>query len=416
MSLIPLTAFPRFSSVAPAPRVNFQPPPLMGRARDENKPVTCFRVQPVRTWSGRSAEAPRFGKFQLRSASLFADALPIAWTVKGLFPERGLGLVYGAPGAGKSFLMLDVACAIAQGNNWLGRKTRRAPVVYLCLEGERGFAQRILAWEHANGKRAPELLMVIADSFHLHNSDDTVALSQAIVRWVKTLPSGLACPVVIVDTLNRAMPGCEENGSADMGRSLEGCAVLQKATGGLVLLVHHSGKDTDKGPRGHSSLQAAADASIFVGRNAKGRFWESKKVKDGTDDIHGAFDLIQVSLGQDDDGDPVTSCVIQELETCPLEKEATGLSAPLKLALSTLRDAVGPMGLSVDAQLDLGSWRSLFYTACPASSDSGKRNAFVRARKDLLEAGFIVESGQAITITATGLAQINSLAKEDATS
>ena len=297
MSLIPLTAFPRFSSVAPAPRVKFQPPPLMSLAREITKPVTCFRVQSARAWGDRSTEAPRLGKFQLRSASLFADVFPISWTVKGLLPERGLGLVYGAPGAGKSFLLLNVACAIAEGCNWLGRKTRRAPVVYLCLEGERGFAQRILAWEHANGKRAPELLMVTVDSFHLHNADDTAALSQTIVRWVKKLPAGLASPVVIVDTLNRAMPGSEENGSADMGRSLEGCAILQKATGGLVLLVHHSGKDTDKGPRGHSSLLAAADVSILVGRNTKGRFWESKKMKDGTDDIHGAFDLVQVSLG-----------------------------------------------------------------------------------------------------------------------
>lgn len=47
--------------------------------------------------------------------------------------------------------------------------------------------------------------------------------------------------VVIVDTLNRAAPGLDENSSQDMGRILAGMKRLQGITGGLVLVVHHTG-------------------------------------------------------------------------------------------------------------------------------------------------------------------------------
>jgi len=416
MSFIPLTTLPRFSSITQAPHVKYSFGKTHSLGRDKPGPSTCFRSKTVRPGNGIATDAQKTSRFFLRDATQFADVSPVPWAVKGILRERGLGLVYGAPGAGKSFLLLDIACAVAEGLPWFGRKTRRAPVVYLCLEGAGGFAQRVLAWERANGKKAPELLKVVTEDFHLHSAEDTAQLSRSVLSWVKSLPVDLGKPVVIVDTLNRAMPGSDENGSADMGLSLQGCAELQKACGGLVLLVHHSGKDATKGPRGHSSLLGALDTSIVLWRSAKGRHWKSEKVKDGKDDILGAFELIQVPLGQDDDGDEVTSCVVQAQTPCPAETDISGVSDSLKLALTTLEDAADDVGLSVDAQVSLASWRAFFYEACPAPSDSGKRNAFARARKELQEEGFTIESGQAISITVQGLAQINSLTDSDSDS
>lgn len=416
MSFVPLTTLPRFSSHAPAPRIEFSIGAALTRGFDRPTTVTCFRTKSARPWIGRTTDALISSRFQLQTAAQFADVSPAAWTVKGILPESGLGVIYGPPGAGKSFLLLDVACAIAEGRPWFGRSTRRAPVVYLCLEGSGGFAQRVKAWQHANGRPAPELLKIVPESLHLHHEEDVAELSRTVMAWVKSLPVGLARPVLIVDTLNRAMPGSDENGSADMGRSLQGCAELQRALGGLVVLVHHSGKDADRGPRGHTSLLAAADVSVLVGRNSKGRYWESKKVKDGSDDVQGAFELMQVPLGQDDDGDPVTSCVVQEDVARPPEKDAAHLSDSLKMALTTLSDSAGGARLESLAQVGLESWRELFYAACPAASSSGKRNAFDRARKVLKEAGFTTEDAQTVTITGEGLNQIKSLAGTDCSS
>lgn len=415
MSFVPLTTLPRFSSRLPAPRIEFSIGAALTRGFDRTTTVTCFRAKSARPWIGRTADAHISSRFQLQSAAQFADVPPAAWTVKGLLPESGLGVVYGPPGAGKSFLLLDVACAIAEGTPWFGRTTRRAPVVYLCLEGSGGFAQRVNAWQRANGRPAPELLKIVPESLHLHHEEDVAELSRTVMAWVKSLPVGLGRPVLIVDTLNRAMPGSDENGSADMGRSLQGCAELQRALGGLVVLVHHSGKDADRGPRGHTSLLAAADVSVLVGRNSKGRYWESKKVKDGSDDVQGAFELMQVPLGQGDD-DPVTSCVVQAETPRPPEKDGAHLPDSLKMALTTLRDSAGGACLEALAQVGLESWRELFYAACPAASSSGKRNAFDRARKVLKKAGFTTEDAQTVSITVEGRTQINSLAGTDCSS
>src|SRR5690606_31022552 len=83
--------------------------------------------------------------------------------------------------------------------------------------------------------------------------------------------------VVIIDTLNRAAPGMDENSSVDMGHAIHAAKLIQQGLGGLVLLVHHSGKDAAKGMRGHSSLYAALDAASEVKRSGPDRVWSLAK-------------------------------------------------------------------------------------------------------------------------------------------
>ena len=78
-----------------------------------------------------------------------------------------------------------------------------------------------------------------------------------------------------------------------------------------MVLVHHTGKDANKGLRGHSSLFAALDAAIEVSRPGERREWTLAKSKDGQDGGTHAFKLRVVELGTDDEGEPVTSCVVE---------------------------------------------------------------------------------------------------------
>jgi hypothetical protein len=116
--------------------------------------------------------------------------------------------------------------------------------------------------------------------------------------------------VVFLDTLNRAAPTADENSSKDMGEILEAAKQLQSLTGGLVVLVHHTGKDATKGLRGHSSLFAAMDAAVEVWRDGDRREWKVAKAKDGQDGDAHPFKLQIETLGIDDHGDPITSCVV----------------------------------------------------------------------------------------------------------
>ena len=197
-------------------------------------------------------------------------------------------------------LATDLAFHIGSGSDWFDHRTAACPVTYVMLEGEGALQTRMEAWEKFNNRTVPTNFRAIMEPFHL-------ADPQQVEELAVQLPKG---GVVIIDTLNRAMPGLDENSSADMGRSLTGLKRLQEATEGLVLLVHHTGKDPSKGLRGHSSLHAALDGAIEVERTTNGRMWSAAKVKDGEDGQAVPFKLHVLQLGTDRDGDAVTSCAV----------------------------------------------------------------------------------------------------------
>jgi hypothetical protein len=143
-------------------------------------------------------------------------------------------------------------------------------------------------------------MSMVMQPFYITKPDDVVELAAVV-------PYG---SVVIVDTLNRAAPTSDENSSKDMGEILEACKNLQALMGGLVVLVHHTGKDSTRGARGHSSFFAALDGAIEVERTATERAWSVAKAKDGQDGKRVCFDLKRHLLGLDADGDEVTSCTV----------------------------------------------------------------------------------------------------------
>ncbi len=245
-------------------------------------------------------ELPDPTRYKLLDSDDIRALPPLVWCVKGIFPTTGLAAIYGPSASGKSFLALDIAVKIAEGSPWFGFRTTATPVVYLYLEGESGIKSRAAALEIDTGRPLPPLMKMVMQSFHFNEGPDVMDLAAVV-------PHGA---VVIVDTLNRAAPTTDENSSKDMGIILEAAKRLQTQTGGLVVLVHHTGKDIGKGMRGHSSLFAALDGSIEVTRKGDSRAWHTAKVKDGDDDKGFAFKLKRHILGMDPDGDEVSSCTV----------------------------------------------------------------------------------------------------------
>ena len=239
-------------------------------------------------------------RYKLLSAADLRDLPPLAWRVRGVLPAVGLAALYGPSASGKSFLAFDMAAAIAEGRRWFDCRVNAAPVVYAALEGEAGFKLRAQAWETSRGRALPDALHLMLQPFKLTDSLDVVDLAAVV-------PAGA---VVVLDTLNRAAPTADENSSRDMGEILESAKTLQTLTGGLVLLVHHTGKNAAAGLRGHSSLFAAMDAAIEVSRDGDRREWKVAKSKDGQDGEAHPFKLQIETLGVEETGEAITSCVV----------------------------------------------------------------------------------------------------------
>lgn len=256
-------------------------------------------------------------RFKLLTCDQLRDLPPLAWRVRGVLPARGLAAIAGPSGSGKSFLAFDMAAAIAGGWRWFGQRVEAAPVVYAALEGEAGYKLRAQAWEAHHCKALPDGLRLMLDTFKLTEAQDVDDLASVV-------PAGA---VVIIDTLNRAAPESDENSSRDMGLILEAAKRLQALTGGLVVLVHHTGKDESKGLRGHSSLFAALDAVVTVSRDGDRREWKMGKSKDGADGDAHTFKLQGETLGFDEHGDPLTSCVVMPTNEPPKEPKGKRMGA-----------------------------------------------------------------------------------------
>ena len=325
------------------------------------------------------------GAFPVLEAADLLGMPPVRTVIPGVLPESGLAALYGAPGCGKSFLALDAAAAIAAGRDWFGRRTLPRPVTIVALEGAAGLAQRVRAYAARHGA-PPAALRFVARGFSLH---DEMAVRE-LADSIRT--AGGTDGVVFIDTLNRALAGADENDSRDMGRALAGAALLRDLLGGLVVLIHHSGKDATRGLRGHSSLLAALDAAIEVSRDGDARSWLVSKAKDGADGAAQAFRLDVVDLGIDADGAPVSSCVVEPAESMT-PKQGARLSDISQIALRALKDlcadtpdrteptSVHPAGLP---RVLVADWRERFrrergVDASDARALDTSRQAFQRA-------------------------------------
>lgn len=245
-------------------------------------------------------------KFTLYRASDLHELPDTSWLIEDILPRHGVSGMYGPSGTGKSFLALDMSASIGSGLPWFGHVTRQGRVIYVALEGQVAFHRRVQAWAKYREVEFPENVIFEFKPFALNKLDDAQSLGELINTCG-------GADLIIIDTLNKAAPGADENSSSDMSEILAGASVLHALTGAMVLLVHHPGKDLSRGLRGHSSLHAALDAVVEVGRDGNRRWWRISKSKDGLDGIGYAFDLKVVDLGMTNSGKAITSCAVVEV-------------------------------------------------------------------------------------------------------
>src|SRR5262245_58944472 len=92
---------------------------------------------------GTAAGKQRFTLIPFNDITVGSDR---AYLVKGIIPYGGLVVVWGPPKCGKSFWTFDLMMHVALGRDYRGHRVQQGPVIYLALEGGRGFQARIEAF------------------------------------------------------------------------------------------------------------------------------------------------------------------------------------------------------------------------------------------------------------------------------
>ncbi|MBB5503272.1 AAA family ATPase [Paraburkholderia sp. MM5384-R2] len=244
-------------------------------------------------------------RYPMLSADELLNAALLKWLIRGVIPAASFVALFGPSGSGKSFIALDICAAIANGDDWFRKRVERVPVTYCALEGAPGMSKRARALAKQQRRPLPANLRFVTQAVELQKQKDVRDLADAVIA------QGGQNGLLVIDTLNRAAPGVDENASTGMGVLIGACKELMNRTGCTVLVVHHTGKDSTKGLRGHSSLFAALDSAIEVNRTNDRREWSVAKSKDDADGEKTGFALKVVELDDDDAEEVVTSCVIE---------------------------------------------------------------------------------------------------------
>jgi hypothetical protein len=351
-------------------------------------------VQPLQG-SGKTVNEPNLSqgatKFlaKVTVAADFRPRLDRPYVVKGWLSPAAMSVVYGDSNVGKTFFALDLCYHVAKGQTWSGCRVHGGATLYIAAEGGLGVGNRIAALADREG--VP--LWTLPTAIDLCKKDaDTKALIEMIAHLAK-LHGGYA--LIVIDTLARAMGNGDENASPDMGAFVRNIDRLRATTGAHVMAIHHAGKDSSKGARGHSSLRAATDTEIELTKEGSVIVAEARKQRDMPGGRTFAYQLAEVELGRDQDGDKVTTCVVAP---CEAPERMPKLSGSATIALQALDDALAQHGAVRQQEgvpnctvVSIEKWREMadLHGLSDSEDRDNRKRAFNRARKTLMEHGYV---------------------------
>jgi RecA-family ATPase len=362
------------------------------------------RVKHRRRANGRS---PPWRELEIIKFANMRPRLAGRPLIKGLLDHEQISLIVGNPGSGKTFFALDRDLHIAAGFDWFGRKVTRGGVIYLAAEAGRSIENRVVAWRRENGLEHVEIpFAAITSPVDLcHTEAGDIELLVETIRRVGFSPLVL----LEIDTLNRAMAGGNENSPEDMGGYMNGVDRLRDQLRCHVSNIHHFGKDASRGSRGHNSLICAVDTEIQVTRDETTKISTAAvtKQRDGIIGSKFNFHLRQVELGRDQDGDPVTTCVIERDEDQRLEKKRKTPTGSAAVAFKQLQNCVAknvtvlpasdhvPKG-ATGVRLEL--WRNYLLNSAVLNKNGNPREEFRRIRMTLQRLEYIGVSNDYVWI------------------
>ena len=261
-----------------------------------------------------------------------ADPRPLkSWAVKRLIPRCGHGLLSGQWGAGKTFIVFDLAAALGTGQPFLGHAVKRqCGVLLIAAEGADEVRLRLDAVVRAKCggmARAPFRWYETAPMLlHKGSVETLIAMARQAddsLRQEFGLPLGL----IVIDTI-AACAGYTKTG--DENDNAVGQAIMNvlksvaQTVGCFLLAVDHFGKNLEAGTRGAYSKESAGDLVLAClgEKELSGSVTNTRlavrKHRGGRQGQEYPFTLRIVEAPEpDEDGDPITTMVVDWLPVQP---------------------------------------------------------------------------------------------------
>jgi len=315
-----------------------------------NDTVAAALLDDMRTATGATVT--------FRSACEILNEPPLTWLIDHVIPSRGLVVLFGRRGVGKTQLATLLALTAA-GAPVGGFVSDEAGTV-LYDDREWSLAGRLAAAVAHHGVPAPERLPIVRPQGSLMDLADAASVR----RFIAEARRESVRPVLtIIDTLSRAADYDENRDGSLIVRS---CDLIRHQLGGAIVLITHPGEGNADRPRGGNQIEGAADMVLKLASNKAG--------------------AIELSSIKDRNGPP--GRVIRTFSLTPVASGVT-LSPIMSVGGSVLsqRDESALAALQSCGQASHGDWKA---AAAAAGLSTGQFNS---ALTKLTEGGRVVKDG-----------------------
>ena len=229
--------------------------------------------------------------------------------VQGLILSQSMVMFFGDSNAGKTFAVVDLACSVARGVDFMGHKVDKGPVVYVGAEGPNSVRSRVKSYETHHGA-VVEGLSLLAFTPDLFADDlGTLEIIDAVQRVEATQGK---VRMLVLDTLAASSGGAGEN-TSEMACVVRRIERLKNELDLCVVFIHHAGKNAAAGARGWSGIRAAVDTEIEVTDEASGvrvaKFTKQRDLPSKGRELR--FKLKVIDIGVTNFGETASTCVIE---------------------------------------------------------------------------------------------------------
>ena len=212
----------------------------------------------------KEVKAPRASLYFQTVDEIMSNITEPDWLIDKCIERGTVTSIFGAAKSGKSFIAIDMACAVASGRTFYGYETKPATVLYLAGEGFTGVGRRIKSHEqHHDYSLKNKPLLVSNRGTRIGDNEDFKNL-QEVCRNIEKEQGSIG--MIIVDTLARNY-GLNENSTEDMNKFIQHIDDLKEEFNASIIIVHHTGHGSGARSRGSSVLPAALDYEFKVDRD-----------------------------------------------------------------------------------------------------------------------------------------------------
>lgn len=197
---------------------------------------------------------PDVSKFNVKDLpSIFGLDLRQEWLVEGLIPTKSVIAITGQANCGKSSIVLALADAVVNGTEFLGRPTKKLPV--LINDRENGLHIYSERFERFGIKENENLRFWGSWNDIMPGSPDCLPIKKFCMEEQ---------PMIVFDSLQGFGDGWDEQDATGTRQYMDKYRFLA-GLGATVILIHHAGKaENSKEYRGSSDIKASIDVGLLV--------------------------------------------------------------------------------------------------------------------------------------------------------